>query len=128
MGLSLCRPKWEFYIVSERVILLHTHVGSHHVIFGFKADKSVPHVNRAQEWPGYGLDSLFKAKNHSLHDLASRVSLALAAQGNTFLYFDNDSNSVAWDNNSVAWIASVKANSGFLIASFSILDHLKREE
>ncbi|PKI37736.1 hypothetical protein CRG98_041887 [Punica granatum] len=44
IGSSLCRPKWKFYMVSERVMLPHAHVGSHHAIFSFEAAKSAPHI------------------------------------------------------------------------------------
>ncbi|PKI54051.1 hypothetical protein CRG98_025545 [Punica granatum] len=52
MGSSPCRPKWVFYMVSERVMLPHAHVGSHNARFDFEVAKSALHVNHAQEWSG----------------------------------------------------------------------------
>ncbi|PKI59115.1 hypothetical protein CRG98_020481 [Punica granatum] len=39
-------------MVSERVMLPRTHVGSHHARFDFEVAKSAPPVNQAQEWSG----------------------------------------------------------------------------
>ncbi|PKI33369.1 hypothetical protein CRG98_046235 [Punica granatum] len=41
MGSSPYRPKWVFYMVSERVMFPRTHVGSHHARFDFELRPSV---------------------------------------------------------------------------------------